>query len=583
MAMIDNNEIEAIRQKANIVDIISSYISLTPKGKNYFGVCPFHEDHSPSLCVSSEKSIYTCWACGNTGNVFTFVQNFENVGFVESVKIVAEKIGYNISIDLKKNDSKYSNLYDAMNLSLLYYKNNLKTKLGESARKYLLERQLDEKVIDDFDIGLSLNNHDGLFNLLSKKGFSNKDLENIGLINIDGANIFDSFINRILFPIHNIDGQVVGYTGRIYNNEAKAKYFNSRESVIFRKGHILFNYHRAKDYIKELREVIIVEGNMDAIRMYSSGFKNTIALMGTSLTKDQVDIIKKLRSKVILMFDNDNAGELATINNGAIFEKEGIETYVVRLSDYKDPDDYIKYKGIESMSNCIKGKMSFTDFKLHYYKKNKNLDNPNDMVAFVKEIINSVKDINDNLTKEITLQKLSEQYHISYDLLKDEISLDNISDKKDKILGKNKQRYNIKKYDMLCEVIIYYMINDSAYIQMYKNQNLFITNAIYRNIINEILCFYEKYNNISSASFISYISLKDDIKDIVLRIIGNNDEELIDKNFIRYLINIEKLNAEDKIKQLKEEIRNTLDINKKTELTNKLIELKKGSVKNERN
>lgn len=582
MAFLDDSEVEAIRTSANIVDIISDYLPLTQRGKNFFGVCPFHDDHSPSMSVSTEKQIYKCFSCGAAGNVFTFVQEYEHINFIESVKLVAEKIGYNIVIEETKKPEKNANLYQAMNLTEMFYKNNLNTSFGARAKEYLEERQINDSIINEFNIGLSLPEKRSLYNLLDKKGFSSTDLKKIGLVNIDGADVYDSFVNRIIFPIHNLDGQVVGFTGRIYNGESLAKYYNSKESEIFKKGQILFNFHRAKDFIKEKHELILVEGNMDAIRMYSYGFKNTVALMGTNLTKDHIETIKKLRSKVILVLDNDDAGEIATINNGQALENNNIETYVVRLSDYKDPDDYLVHYGYDKMNEAIKNRKSLMEFKLFYYQKNKNLENTSDLVSFVKEVLNSVKKTNDNLTRELTLKKLSEDYNIPIEVLKNEIQLDETKEKVNKTV--NIVKNNTKsKYDKVCESIIYYLLNDATFIRIYKNENIFIDNKEYRNIINEILYFFEKYNNIKIADFISYISNKTKINDKVLSVVGNNEEELNENNFKRYLNAIKDLNIKNKIEKIKVEMKMTLDINKKTELANKLMELKKGSVKNEGN
>lgn len=582
MAFLEDSEIEAIRSNANIVDIISDYLPLTQKGKNFFGVCPFHDDHSPSMSVSSEKQIYKCFSCGAAGNVFTFVENYENITFIDSVRLVANKIGYNIKIEETKKPSKNDELYKAMNLALMFYQNNLNTPFGIKAKEYLDQRKINDLMINEFNIGLSLPDKKTLYNLLEKKGFSSTILKNIGLVNIDGADVYDSFVNRIIFPIHNLEGQVVGFTGRIYNNENTAKYYNSKESEIFKKGQILFNYHRAKEFVKEKHELIIVEGNMDAIRMYSAGFKNTVALMGTNLTKDHIDIIKKLRAKVILVLDNDDAGEMATINNGQALENNNIETFVVRLSNYKDPDDYLVNYGYEKMASAIKNKISFMEYKLFYYQKNKDLKNTTDLVSFVREILKSVEKTNDNLTKELTIKKLSEEYDIPIEILKNEINLEESQEKPNKTV--NIVKTNTKtKYEKICESIIYYLIHDAMYIRIYKNENIFIDNKEYRNIINEILYFFEKYNNIKVADFISYISYKSDINDKVLKILGVIDEEIIEDNFKKYLEALKELNRKNKIEKIKLEMKNTLDINKKTELASKLMELKKGSVKNERN
>ncbi len=573
MAQLSNEEIENIRLNANIVDVISSYVPLTLKGKNYFGVCPFHEDHSPSMSVSTDKQIYKCFSCGAAGNVFTFVRDYENVSFPEAVKIVADKIGYHININISKKIVNNSTQYDIMNYSLKFFQNYLNTKDGAKARKYLADRGLDEQTIKDFDIGLSPSKKDVLSNILLKK-YNRQDLNELSLINVDGANIYDSFVDRIIFPIHNLDGNPVAFTGRIYNNSSLAKYFNSRESKIFKKGQIFYNYHRALPSIKQKKEVIIVEGNMDAIRLYSVGITNVIALMGTSLTKDQVNILKKLRSKVILMLDNDEAGQTATLNNGQALEQAGIDTFVVRLSDYKDPDEYILNKGSESIIRLINEAKSFLEFKLYYYKQNKNLSNTADLINYVKDIIKSVSDIKDNLTKEITLDRLSKEYDIPLQVLKDELKNET---KKEVIKETKQEKDKITKYERICDHVVYYLLNDSAYITKLENSNVFVKYKDYRNLIQEITYYYKKHKSISVAEFISYIN-GNVLEPLVNKIISEIDEPLENDTFEKYLSNLTKISKEDKIKQLKKEMQETLDINKKMEIANTIIELKKEEV-----
>ena len=425
--MVTDNEIEQIRKSANIIDIISSYIPLTQKGKNYFGVCPFHEDHSPSMSVSEEKQIYKCFSCGAAGNVFTFVSEYENVKFLEAVKIVADKCGIPFHGTITKERPKVNKEeYEIMSLALKFYQNNLQSTEGKAAKEYLKKRALDETVIKEFDLGLALGGNVSLNKLLLSKKYSTDTLIKLGLVNEHDGYINDIFKYRIMFPIHDLDGNVVGFTGRIYENNDQAKYINSKESVIFKKGQILFNYHRAKSEIKRKKEVILVEGNMDAIRMYSSGIKNVLALMGTSLTKEQVSIIKSLRANIILMFDNDNAGEIATYQNGTILEEAGLNPQIVRISGPKDPDEYIIKNGAHALMENIRSPISFLDFKLKYFKKDKDLSKVDDLANYIKEIIKDLKNLPDELTRELTLKRISEDYDVSLDLLHSELAKLNV-------------------------------------------------------------------------------------------------------------------------------------------------------------
>ena len=268
MANISYEEILSIQRKANIVDIIRDYVSLVQKGKNYFGICPFHDDHNPSMSVSPEKGVYKCFVCGNAGNVFNFIMEFEKVSFIESVKIVANKIGMNIDVNTssKKEYIKKSPLYDIYNIAYKFYQNNLNTIYGKEAKKYLLNRNIDEEIIKRFNIGLSLSDSE-LCAALKSKGFKNDEIIASGVAIQNGNNIYDIYKNRIMFPLYDLDGNVVGFSGRIYNQTSESKYINTKETEIFKKGELLYNYHIAKKEARKEKNIIVVEGFMDVIRL----------------------------------------------------------------------------------------------------------------------------------------------------------------------------------------------------------------------------------------------------------------------------------------------------------------------------
>ncbi len=576
MFHIKEDEINNIRQHADIVEIISSYLPLTPRGKNYFGVCPFHEDHSPSMSVSKEKGIFKCFSCGATGNVFKFVSDYENISFVEAVKKIAEKVGIPLTgnIDIKK-EKKNIQEYKIMEMSALFFQNNLMTKRGEEAIKYLKDRNLDELVIKEFQIGLSLDKN-SLHKFL-KQQYKDSDLTNLGLINQKGVNAYDTFINRIIFPIHDLNGEVVGFTGRTYLPDSlPPKYLNSKETVIFKKGNILFNYHRAASAIRLEKKLIIVEGNMDAIRMYVNGIKNTIALMGTSLTTFQIKEIKKMRVPVILMLDNDEAGLTATYQVGELLEKENISVNVVRLSGEKDPDDYIIKNGIEQIKENIKNAISFLEFKLSYFKKNKNLQDSEELITYIKEVLNGMKDNDDAIRKEITLKKLSDDYGISLELLKEELGK---LESKEKVLLIKEEPLKVTtkktKYVDGVTHILYFMMNDPIYIKMYKRKLGFLDQAKYRGIANEIMAYYECHQTIQLADFLSYIE-QSKLKEEMLEIIQSIKDDNMDENIMEEYINsVKKVMKEQEIKKLKEKQRLEMDVNKKLELGRRIQELKK--------
>lgn len=581
MAFIDNEEINNIRQTANIIDIISSYIPLEQKGRNYFGVCPFHNDHSPSMSVSSEKQIYKCFSCGATGNVFTFVQNYENLSFVESVVLVAKKVGINIKANIEENKtSKYDKYYKIMDTSLKFYMNNLNTNDGMAAKEYLLKRNIDESIIKEFRIGLSLDSNNTLTNLLIKKNIDRKDMLDLGLSNKDGLDYYDVFTKRIMFPLEDVNGNVVGFSGRIYKTDNTSKYVNTKETLIFKKGYMLFNYHRAKDSIKRLGYVIIVEGFMDAIRLYSSNITNVIAIMGTSLTTEQINFIKKLRCKVMLCLDNDNAGNTATYSIGESFESNNINVSVIKLNDSKDPDEYIVKYGVENFNNKINTSITFSDFKLNYLKKDKNLNNSEDLANYINEVLSSLTKSNDEILKEITIKKLSKEFDISYSLLKDKLNLNNKivkEKKKDPIIIENKK----DKYDVACERVLYYMMNDFKYIKSFQNNVGYFSKKIYREVANEITYYYEENKNISVADFITFSLKNEHVYSLVLSIISNSsDDEINQSNFNIYLDLVKEQNVKSEISILKERLKNELDSEKKLIIAEKIAKLKKGVFNN---
>ncbi len=570
MQTIDFNE---IRNAVDIVDIINEHIPLTQKGKNFFGVCPFHDDHAPSMSVSREKQIYKCFSCGASGNVFTFIENYLNLSFLEAVSYVANKSG----IEIKLNDSpkkvEHEELYNCMDLACKFYQNNLNSLEGEEAINYLEKRGLDKNTIKEFDIGLALTKSP-VSKVLEQKGYNKELLEGVGLVN----NNYDVFQNRIMFPIHNLDGKVVGFTARCYLEELTPKYLNSKETKIFKKGNILFNYHRAKMDIHTKGSVIVVEGNMDAIRLYANGIKNVVALMGTSLTKEQIEIIKKMRAKVILMLDNDLAGSDATYNVGLLLEKENISFSVVRLSDEKDPDSYVLKKGIKAIEENIKNAISFLDFKLDYFKRNKNLTDATDLTEYLKSILLSLENTSDELLKEVTLQKLANDYNISYDVLKSQL-------KTTKIKETPKKKIEIKEktnYEKLAAKILFYMMHGVNFVKIYQTKlGMFITKKE-RMMANEIIYYKEKTGNIIYADFLTFIETNP-MKDDFLEIINNERQEKLEEDDEVELIDkLKKIESQEKIDNLKEEIKQETDINKKIELMEKLREIKKGCVKDER-
>ena len=573
MPRISENVINEIRAQADIVDIIKEYIPLTPKGKNYFGVCPFHQDHSPSMSVSKEKQMFKCFSCGAAGNVFKFVSDYENISFIEAVAKVASKVGIPLTItgDYKPKE-KFQKEYDVMNLATLFFQNNLNTSLGTKAKEYLSKRGLNEEMVKVFDIGLALDKNT-LYQFLNKKKIAPEDMVSLGLVNQSGLTYHDVFVNRIIFPIHDASGHVVGFTGRVYDGDYTPKYLNSKETSIFRKGNILFNYHRARDAIRTQKKVIMVEGNMDAIRMYVSGLQNTIALMGTSLTTEQVVLLQKLRVPVLLMFDNDEAGKTATMKNGQILIDAGITVEVVRLHGVKDPDEYILSNGIQAMKDNIEHPLSYLEFKYNALKENKNLEDTEELSLYVKGVLASLEHA-DEITIDITLNKLVQEFHLSYDILKSQLDTKKVEPVK-QVPVKEKRTTKKSKYDLCAELILYYMMNDLKYVKMYQTKLGYFKSSVYRGIANEIIYYVEKNKTIELADFLSYAEtspLKEDIYRILECI---KTPEIVETSMEDYIFNIKECTWEEEIKKLKVEMKQTSDIHEKENLAKKIVDFNK--------
>lgn len=586
MAYVDNEELNDIRSKANIVDIISSYgIEVIKKGKDYVCVCPFHNDHSPSMSISVSRQIYKCFACGEGGNVFTFVQNYEKVSFVEAVKIVAEKIDYHLKNDISvQRVDKHKKEHDILNLATMFFQNNLNTSSGIEAKKYLKERKIDEKIINDFQIGLALDGKDDLFKLLHSKGYSADLLESLGLVTIVNDQVYDFFKGRVVFPILDIEGNVVGFSARIYRGEKDtSKYVNTKETLIFTKGNNLFNYYKARGPSKKEKQIIIVEGQMDAIRVFSSGLENVVALGGTALTQNQINLIKRLNVKVILCLDGDSAGEKATLVNGDLLTKNDINVQVVRLSDYKDPDEYIINKGIDAFKDNINNAIDYIDFKIKAQKKEININNTEELATYINKIIVDVSNIKDPILKEVTLNKISTEYNISLDILKNKLDSLNKEEKiaREIFVSDKKEVKKLNGIDIAIRKILFYMMNDIKYIKLYQNKIGFFEDKLYRDIANEIVYYSEKNQTINVADFISYIQTNEKLGKVVFEIIDANDSELNELEFINYIKVLNQKSSELRIKKIKEQIKLELDIDKKKKLLEEIAMIKQGSVKND--
>lgn len=582
MAYISEEEIKNIQNNANIVDIISNYIPLTKSGGDYVGVCPFHDDHSPSMHISTKLNIFKCFVCNTGGNVFTFVQKFENISYPEAVKKVAEKSGIEFKHDVDTRvNSRFKNEFDMMDLSLKFYQNNLASEAGIKAKKYLLSRGIDDKIIKEFKIGLSLDgNH-------LKEFFEGKKCNldtgyEIGLLNKSGIDYYDMFTERIMIPIIDMQGNLAGYTARAYLRDEKSKYINSKETNIYHKSNILFNYYNAKEIARNEKEIIIVEGNMDAISMSVAGIKNVIALMGVVISKAQIEALKKLNARVVLMLDSDNAGSIATNSVGDDLYDAGLDLYVVRLSGAKDPDEYIRKFGKDALVDNIKHAGKYLDFKLESLKENKDLSNIEDLTSYIKEVINNLHTA-DEIEREVAIAKISKEYNIDPSVIKKNLAP--IPEKEKPVIVKKIVENNKKsRYEKAVLELIYAMLLNKDYYRIYMSQLGYLKNKIERDTVHMIGSYINKYNDISISGIIDYTINDENISEFINKVMCFGNKETVEEiEFYGILNTVSKAMDEEEIKELQIAIKNEQDVAKKIELIEKLTELKKGCGNNEGN
>ena len=507
-----------IQRKVNIVDVISEYLPLEQKGKNYFAICPFHDDHNPSMSVSSEKQIYTCFVCGASGNVFNFVMNYEKISFGQAVSKVALKAGIKLDYDVKeinnKKEDKYDKYYKMFDTASKYYQNNIKSVYGKAAIDYLSKRNIDLDIIKEFEIGLSMNDNN-IGKLLTNKGFLENELVDIGLCGKKDKFLYDIFRNRIMFPLYNLEGDVIGFSGRIYNGEDDSKYVNSKESVIFKKGKLLYNYHRALNYAREKRQIIVVEGFMDVIRLYSIGIKNVVASMGTAITKDHANLIKKLSKNVVLCFDGDKAGEKATISAIGALDKIGIDPKIIRLEDNLDPDDYIIKKGKDAFLTHLNNPISTVMFNLDINKSQTNFNDYNEISLYLKSVSKELEKIDDKIVYELTVKKIAKETGVDVETINGMVQ--NIPKTSIKVIDKRKT-LSKDKYEKAEEYLVYYMLKSTDAILLYQNNVSYLSNKLLSIIAMQILEFYEKNKYINVTDFTLFLEDKTDLINEVLRI-----------------------------------------------------------------
>ena len=573
---MNNDLANEIRSKTDIVDIIGERIPLVARGKNFFGVCPFHDDSNPSMCVSREKQIYTCFSCHATGNVYTFLMNYEHIDFREALRYLGEKVGVNVSsVNIVKKTTKFDHLYEAYNFAVKYFQNNLSASVGKEARAYLSKRGINEEAIKEFEIGLSLESRDDLTKLLVSKKYELGTLNRIGLSS-DDHDIYD---DRIMFPLYDVSGQVVGFSGRIYKDVDQNKYLNTKETDIFKKGEMLYHYHIAREECRLKKSVIVMEGFMDVIRASIVGVKNTVALMGTALTNNQFNLIKRLSNNIILCLDGDDPGVKAMLSIGEHLLDEGVEVKVVVLPDNDDPDSFILKHGKERFIGLVENALNFSDFKMRQLRKNVNFRSDEEKANYINEVLKETVKINDTIRVEIVLKRLEKEFDISYNTLekrfKDLVEFKTttkrvVPEVVNKVVKKT-------KYDKAVEQILYFMLNNDWVISQVERENIVFPSEESRILSSEIIYYYKLYGNINVADFYTYVQDKEDILVLLNSILADSySEETTKEELFQYFKVIRDYRCNQEIKRLTNLMKKEVDPLEQAKIADKIRKLRMG-------
>ena len=413
--------VEEVRQKNDIVDVVSGYVRIQKKGSSYFGLCPFHNEKSGSFSVSSIKQIYYCFGCGAGGNVFTFIMEYENYTFTEAIKMLAQRAGITLpeieySAEMKQKENKRAVLLEINKEAAKYFYYQLRSNRGATGLTYLQKRELSDDTIKNFGLGYADNNGSDLIGYLKSKGYTDKLIVEAGLVNVDERyGMKSKFWNRVIFPIQDVNHRVIGFGGRVMG-DGEPKYLNSPETMIFDKSRNLYGLNFARTSRKT--NVILCEGYMDVISLHQAGFTQAVASLGTAFTSGQASLLRRYTGEVLLTYDSDEAGIKAALRAIPILKEAGLSGKIVRLKPHKDPDDFIKKEGIEAFQERINMAENSFFFEISILEQSYNLKDPESKTNFHKEIARKLCDFSEEVERENYIEAIAERYNIGFDNLR---------------------------------------------------------------------------------------------------------------------------------------------------------------------
>ena len=482
MVRYSDELIDEIRNKNDIVDVISQYVTLKRSGRNFFGLCPFHKEKSPSFSVSPDKQIFHCFGCGVGGNVFHFLQKIENISFLEALESLANQAGINLpTLDNAVDDKLIrlkSKVYKINEIAANFYHERLYKPESKQAQDYIKKRRLDNKTLKNFLIGYS-GNFNELYMELKRQGFTEEEILASCLVNKnENGKYIDRFRRRLMFPIQDTRNRVIAFGGRVLD-DSKPKYINSPENIVYHKGRHLFGLNIAKKV--EIKKIIIVEGYMDAISLHQRGIHNAVASLGTALTEQQGRLLRKSSEQIIIGYDADGAGQAATLRGLEILQNLGCDIRILQIYGAKDPDEFVTKYGPERFQKCVDNAISLVEYKIKMLKQKLNLENTNDKIKFLNEIAKVLAKVTNNIEREVYIEKISSDYHISKEAIYSEIN---------KLLYKKKD--NLKTIETASRVVIKKKEDEEIDEAVEKRESLLIylllqyPNQSYLKISNEI-------------------------------------------------------------------------------------------------
>ncbi len=505
MVRYSDELIDEIRNRNDIVDIISQYVVLKRSGRNFFGLCPFHKEKSPSFSVSPDKQIFHCFGCGVGGNVFHFLSKIENLSFKETIEMLAEKSGIELPTLEGGEDAKLLQLkakvYEINQLTAQFYHENLYKPSAKPAQEYVKKRKLDNNTLKNFLIGYS-GTYNELYTMLKEKGFTEEEILASSLVNKTPEGKFvDRFRKRLMFPIQDTRNRVIAFGGRVLD-DSKPKYINSPENIVYSKGRHLFGLNVAKK--GDLKKIIIVEGYMDAISLHQRGITNAVASLGTAMTEAQGRLLRKSSEQVIIGYDSDGAGQAATMRGLEILQGMGCDIRILQIEGAKDPDEFVVKYGPERFQKQVEKAISLVEYKIKVLRNTLDIEHPNDKIKFLKEIAKVLSKIDNEIEREVYVEKIALEYKISKEAIYAEMNKLQNTNGTSKILEKakpklelNKVQQNENQNDKREKLIIYLLINypEQSYPKLKEQiscEN--ITNPRNQTIIKKLYEEFEKGN-----------------------------------------------------------------------------------------